>query len=100
VDRVSVWLGANLQASLGNGQAPDFFRDRWGKGPIALDNQSSLTADLGGIVAIARGWGVVVDGWRVLWAERYPALTGASVGVSWDFSLPERHTQEGSTEAP
>jgi hypothetical protein len=87
VDRVAAWAGASLQASLGNGRAPDFFRDRWGKGPIAIDDQSALTVDAGVGVDLVEGFGLTAGASRVVWALRFPALTSFSAGLTWSGSL-------------
>jgi hypothetical protein len=87
VDRLAVWAGAGLQASLGNGRAPDFFRDRWGKGPIAIDDQSALVIDAGVGVDLGDGFGVTAGASRVVWALRFPALPSASLGLTWSGSV-------------
>lgn len=85
VDRLAVWLGADAWLSLGDGSAPDAFRDRWGKGPVAIDNQSVLSASFGASVALGAGVGLLATVGRAVYAVRFPLLTTASVGVSWTF---------------
>lgn len=80
---VHLWTGAAVLGSLGNGRAPDEYRDRWGKGPVAIDHQSALTLDAGVQLDLWRGLGVVVSTSRVAWGVRFPVSTSASAGVSW-----------------
>lgn len=85
IPRVAAWVGADLTASLGDGAAPDFYRDEWGKGPVVIDNTSSLVVGAGTIIEIHQGMGVIATLSRVVWAVRFPALTSGTIGVSWTF---------------
>lgn len=84
---VSLWVGAALVPSLGDGAAPDDYRDVWGKGPLVVDHQSSLTVEVGGIGQVGGGWGVSASLSRAVWGARFPALTAGTVGVTRAFSL-------------
>jgi hypothetical protein len=86
---VSTWLGADWAISLGNGDAPDFFRDRWGKGPLVIDNQRYVAGSIGVSVAVASGVTVLATGSRTLAGARFPLLTAASLGASWTFQRKE-----------
>lgn len=83
---VATWLGADAQLSLGNGSAPAFFRDRWGKGPISVNDQNVLTAELGAQADLWRGLGVTVGASRVVAGQRFPLLTAARAGLTWKGS--------------
>jgi hypothetical protein len=85
IDDLAVWVGADLLASLGDGAAPDFYRDEWGKGPIVIDNASSLQLGAGGILEIHDGFGVIATLSHTVWGVRFPALTSATVGATWRF---------------
>ncbi|MEZ4235488.1 MAG: hypothetical protein R3F59_04860 [Myxococcota bacterium] len=79
---VAAWVGADWAVSLGNGEAPDVFRDRWGKGPLVVDDQRSLAVSLGGSVEVAEGISVLATGARTVAGSRYPVLTTLGLGVS------------------
>lgn len=86
---VALWLSADGVASLGNGAAPDYFVDRWGKGPLIPDNQSWLAAGAGVLVPLGEDWSVLATGGHVVAARRYPSLAQATIGVAWHGSLWE-----------
>lgn len=80
---ISPWIGASGTVSLGNGAAPDFFLDAYGKGPTVPDNASWLTAEAGLLAPVRERWNVVASVSRVVTARRYPALTQGTVGLAW-----------------
>ncbi|MEQ1503503.1 MAG: hypothetical protein ABMB14_14800 [Myxococcota bacterium] len=86
VTRLAAYLGLDLAASLGNGTAPNFYRDWLGKGPSAIDDQTALTVSAGVLVDVARGFGIVAAGSRVVAGIRFPRITAGSVGVSYTFA--------------
>lgn len=79
---VATWLELDGLVSLGDGEAPDFFRDPWGKGPVVIDHASWSRASLGASVALGRGFVLLGTVSRVLAARRFPLLTGASLGLA------------------
>jgi hypothetical protein len=85
VPGVSAWVGADWAVSLGNGEAPDLFRDRWGKGPLVVDHQRYVAGSVGASVRVAEGLSVLATASRTLAAARFPLLTSASLGASWTF---------------
>lgn len=84
-DPVEVWLGADLVAPITDGAAPDFFRDRWGSGPIVVDRQTAFTASLGGALHLGGSVSLTAGVGRTLAGRRYPRLTSASVGLASSF---------------
>lgn len=89
IDEVAIWLGADGSLSLGNGAAPDFFRDAWGKGPIAIDNQRFVTASAGALVEIKDGIGVIAGFTQVLAGARFPRTSSGMLGVTWSFDVKD-----------
>ena len=83
LDRWSAWAGADLTMALGDGSAPDAFRDPWGKGPIVIDNQSALNLSVGTAVQLVGGLGLTAEARRTVWGVRFPELTTIAAGVSW-----------------
>lgn len=79
----ALWLEGSGLTTVGSGQAPDFFIDAFGKGPIALDNTHFAQLGLGTQIALPGGFAIGATGERVLWGRRFPALTRAGVHIAW-----------------
>lgn len=90
IPRVAAWVGADLTAALGDGAAPSFYRDTWGKGPVVINDASSLALGAGAIVEIHDGFGVIGTVSRTVWAVRFPALTGGTLGVCFTPGVPTK----------
>ncbi len=90
IDRVSAWLGADGAWSLGNGAAPDFYVDEYGKGPTVVDDQSFVAGTIGASIDASDRVGFYAGGSRVIAAESYPLLTSTSGGVIVRLSIARR----------
>ena len=87
---VALWLGADGVQSLGNGRAPDFYVDEWGKGPTVVDDQSYVAGTIGASVDATERLGFYAGGSRVIAASSYPLLTSISAGVILKLSVVKR----------
>jgi hypothetical protein len=97
VQPIAVWASADSQLSLGNGDAPDFYIDEWGKGPLVVDNQSFLGASVGFSVDATETVALFATGSRVITARRYPLLTSFTGGLVVHFDV--RHLRPKAVQA-
>jgi hypothetical protein len=100
VEPLAVWVSADSQLSLGNGDAPDFYVDEWGKGPSVVDNQSFLGASAGLSVDANETLALYATASRVVTAIRYPLLTTFSGGVVVHFDVRNHRPTPVQAEDP
>jgi hypothetical protein len=88
--RLTGWVGAELQLSLHDGAAPDFFTDVYGKGPLVVDGQEWASVDAGALIRASGPWKIAVGASRTVWGRSFPLVSSVRAGVAFDGPL--RHS--------